>query len=89
MKRAITLAGGGPAAGLHIGVLKALEESEIKFDVWALSGIGAWVGIVYNKFDRDNANQTERFFRDNIFAATTPIRDFQLTPSSAQIGTCS
>jgi predicted acylesterase/phospholipase RssA len=51
VKRAITLGGGGPAAGLHIGVLEALEaHPDIKFDVWALSCIGAWVGIVYNQF---------------------------------------
>ncbi|WP_247808459.1 MULTISPECIES: hypothetical protein [unclassified Bradyrhizobium] len=49
VKRAITLGGGGPAAGLHIGVLKALAEDgktfDDKSDVWALSCIGAWVGI--------------------------------------------
>jgi predicted acylesterase/phospholipase RssA len=73
VKRAITLGGGGPAAGLHIGVLKALAEKEITFDVWALSCIGAWVGIVYNQFDRDKvknedrAELTYKFFRDNVF----------------------
>ena len=40
-KRAICLAGGGPAAGLHIGVLQGLKENGIDFDnensVWALS----------------------------------------------------
>ena len=45
-KRAICLAGGGPAAGFHIGVLKELKEKELEFnkreDVWALSCIGAW-----------------------------------------------
>ena len=51
VKRAISLAGGGPAAGLHIGVLKELEKQGKKFDVWALSCIGAWVGIVYNQHD--------------------------------------
>jgi predicted acylesterase/phospholipase RssA len=51
VKRAITLGGGGPAAGLHIGVLDALAEKGIEFDVWSLSCIGAWVGIVYNQFD--------------------------------------
>jgi predicted acylesterase/phospholipase RssA len=51
VKRAITLGGGGPAAGLHIGVLEALEaHPEIEFQVWSLSCIGAWVGIVYNQF---------------------------------------
>ncbi len=44
-KRAIALAGGGPAAALHIGALEYLNEHGIKFDqpddVWALSCIGA------------------------------------------------
>lgn len=62
-KRAITLAGGGPAAGLHIGALAALEEAGIEFDVFALSCIGAWVGIVYNTRPRPNrAEQTLQFF---------------------------
>ena len=51
VKRAIALGGGGPAAGLHIGVLEALANADIEFEVWALSCIGAWVGIVYNQFD--------------------------------------
>src|SRR5919109_59428 len=63
----ITLAGGGSAAGLHIGVLKFLEKKNVTFDVWALSCIGAWVGVIYNQFDGKNAKQTEQFFRDNIF----------------------
>jgi predicted acylesterase/phospholipase RssA len=74
LKRAITLGGGGPAAGLHIGVLEALAETDIDFDVWALSCIGAWVGIVYNQFDRDEfetprerAEQTALFFRNGVF----------------------
>lgn len=70
MKRAITLGGGGPAAGLHIGVLEALQSSRpaITFDVWSLSCIGAWVGIVYNQFDEpDRAGQTLQFFKDHIF----------------------
>ena len=45
-KRAICLAGGGPAAGLHIGILKGLKEAGIPVfenntDIWALSCIGA------------------------------------------------
>ena len=68
MKRAITLAGGGPAAGLHIGVLKRLAEQKITFDVWALSCIGAWVGLVYNQCDPGKeVQQTYRFFRDGVF----------------------
>jgi predicted acylesterase/phospholipase RssA len=77
VKRAITLGGGGPAAGLHIGVLKALADNDIKFDeksdVWALSCIGAWVGIVYNQFSEEKVKNRSRpeltyeFFRDNVF----------------------
>lgn len=71
VKRAITLGGGGPAAGLHIGVLEALADADITFDVWALSCIGAWVGIVYNQFDKvqnkDRAKKTYQFFKDGVF----------------------
>jgi hypothetical protein len=67
MKRAITLGGGGPAAGIHIGVLEGLKNNKIEFDVWALSCIGAWVGIVYNQFDDDQVERTYNFFRDGVF----------------------
>src|ERR1700674_1330663 len=68
MKRAITLGGGGPAAGLHIGVLDYLEPKIEKFDVWALSCIGAWVGIVYNQSERGKEiEQTYDFFNNGIF----------------------
>jgi predicted acylesterase/phospholipase RssA len=68
MKRAIALAGGGPAAGLHIGVLDRLNQANMKFDVWALSCIGAWVGIVYNQSDPGKeVEQTYNFFRNNVF----------------------
>lgn len=71
VKRAITLGGGGPAAGLHIGVLEALANAGITFDVWALSCIGAWVGIVYNQFDKVpneyRAEKTYQFFKNGVF----------------------
>jgi len=72
VKRAITLAGGGPAAGLHLGVLSRLSEAGITFDnegdVWALSCIGAWVGLVYNQCEPDKrVEQTRTFFKDGIF----------------------
>ncbi len=67
-KRAIALAGGGPAAGLHIGALAALQEAGIEFDVFALSCIGAWVGIVYNtRPGPDRAQQTFEFFDTYCF----------------------
>lgn len=67
-KRAITLAGGGPAAGLHIGALRILKDEGIDFEVWALSCIGAWVGLVYQQCDRGKEpDQTYDFFHDNVF----------------------
>jgi predicted acylesterase/phospholipase RssA len=67
VKRAITLAGGGPTAGLQIGALRRFEEEGLTFDVWAMSCIGAWVGSVYHQFAEDKAQQTEDFFREHIF----------------------
>lgn len=67
-KRAIALAGGGPAAGLHIGALAALEDAHIEFDVFALSCIGAWVGIVYNtRSPGKRAQKTLEFFDTHCF----------------------
>jgi predicted acylesterase/phospholipase RssA len=72
VRRAITLGGGGPAAGLHIGVLEALHAADITpkitFDVWALSCIGAWVGIIYNVAEGPNkADETYKFFKQHVF----------------------
>src|SRR3954453_18927345 len=68
MKRAITLAGGGPAAGLHIGVLARLAEAGVKFNVWGSSCIGTWVGLVYNQCDPGKeVEQTYKFFKDGVF----------------------
>ncbi|MCP3386471.1 patatin-like phospholipase family protein [Bradyrhizobium sp. CCGUVB4N] len=84
VKRAITLGGGGPAAGLHIGVLEALANAGITFDVWALSCIGAWVGIVYNQFDdkvvanKYRAQKTYEFFRDGVFRDDESYKRFPI-----------
>ncbi|MEZ5788217.1 MAG: patatin-like phospholipase family protein [Xanthobacteraceae bacterium] len=71
-QRAIALAGGGPAAPLHIGALEYLSEQGISFDqkedVWALSCIGAWVGVIYNQCDKGReVEQTKAFFRERVF----------------------
>ena len=65
MKRAIALAGGGPAVGLSIGALKRLDkEADISFDVWSTACIGAWLAVVYNQCDKGKEiKQTEAFFR--------------------------
>ncbi|GAB3666533.1 patatin-like phospholipase family protein [Ramlibacter alkalitolerans] len=67
-KRAIALAGGGPAAGLHIGALAALEEAGIDFKVFCLSCVGAWVGIVYNtRTPGGRAGKTLEYFQKYCF----------------------
>src|SRR5262244_3892470 len=81
-KRAICLAGGGPAAGLHIGVLKGLKKSGISFDnkndVWALSCIGAWVGIVYIQAKAGKEiEETTNFFR-NVFRDDKSFKSFPI-----------
>jgi predicted acylesterase/phospholipase RssA len=80
LKRVICLAGGGPAAGLHIGVLEGLEAKGIKFnrqsDIWALSCIGAWVGIIYNQATTDReVEETYKFFRD-VFREDKSFKSF-------------
>jgi predicted acylesterase/phospholipase RssA len=83
-RRAITLGGGGPAAGLHIGVLDALAAKGITFDVWALSCIGAWVGIVYNQFDQEEFENEERpektyqFFKNSVFRSDESYEHFPI-----------
>lgn len=80
VKRAITLGGGGPAAGLHIGVLEALQAADIAPNVWALSCIGAWVGIVYNQWD-DKENKVEKtyqFFKNGVFRDDESYKRFPI-----------
>ena len=68
MKRAICLAGGGPAVGLSLGTLKRLsEEADMKFDVWSLACIGAWLGIVWNQADPGKEYETSEAFFRGIF----------------------
>jgi predicted acylesterase/phospholipase RssA len=82
-KRAITLAGRGPAAGLHIGVLECLKGAGIEFDVWALSCIGAWVGIVYNQAENgEEIEHTYDFFRNEVFRDDASYRGFPLNAVS-------
>ena len=58
---------GGRAA--HRGSGSSCTRPEIEFDVWSLSCIGAWVGIVYNQFDEAQQSQsmTHQFFKNHVF----------------------
>lgn len=84
LKRAITLAGRGPAAGLHIGVLECLKNAGIEFDVWALSCIGAWVGVVYNQAEKGKeVEQTYDFFCNGVFRDDVSYQSFPINYVSA------
>ncbi len=68
MKRAIALAGGGPAVGLSLGALKRLhEESDIRFDVWSCACIGAWLGVVWNQATPGKEFEQSKQFFEGIF----------------------
>ena len=68
MKRAICLAGGGPAVGLSLGTLKRLhEEPDITFDVWSLACIGAWLGIAWNQAEPGREYESSESFFRGIF----------------------
>lgn len=83
-KRAITLGGGGPAAGFLIGALAELQDEGLDFDVWALSCIGAWVGLVYRQWpDGDRAEQTRAFFETHAFRDTESYRGFPVNRAFA------
>jgi NTE family protein len=47
MKKAIALGGGGAKGYAHLGVLKALQELDIEFDIITGTSIGSFVGAVY------------------------------------------
>ena len=82
LKRAICLAGGGPAAGLHIGVLEGLAANRIKFtresDIWALSCIGAWVGILYNQAKQNREIEETYNFFHGVFRDNKSFQSFPM-----------
>ena len=83
-KRAISLAGGGPAAGLELGALKCLHDHGLEFDVWALACIGVWVGGVYNTFDPAEApDRTYDYFKENIVYYAGPAKKPDGMPSGS------
>jgi predicted acylesterase/phospholipase RssA len=78
--KAICLGGGGPAAGLHIGALEGLKKHQIEFNdedsVWALSCIGAWVGIIYNQAtEGKQLEETYDFFHE-LFRDDSTFKSF-------------
>ena len=68
VKRAICLAGGGPAVGLSIGALKRLEqEPDIQFDVVSTACIGAWLAVTYYQAPAGKGLESTLGFFDRVF----------------------
>jgi predicted acylesterase/phospholipase RssA len=78
--RAICLGGGGPAAGLHIGALEGLKKNGIQFNnnqsVWALSCIGAWVGVIYNQATEGKEIEETYDFFHGLFRDDPSFKSF-------------
>lgn len=55
MKRALVLGGGGSKGAYEIGVWKALDELEEKFDIVCGTSIGAMIGVLYVQQEYEKA----------------------------------
>lgn len=55
MKKALVLGGGGSKGAYEIGVWKALDELNIKFDLVCGTSIGAMIGVLYTQHDYQRA----------------------------------
>ena len=87
-KRALTFAGGGPAVGIGLGVLQALQEyPEITFDVWSLSCVGAWLGCLYHVSPK-RSQQDKLKFVEGTYGRLLP-RGRRLRQISMPHGLCS
>ncbi|MBI3446098.1 MAG: patatin-like phospholipase family protein [Magnetospirillum sp.] len=84
IKRAICLAGGGPAVGLSLGALERLhQEPDIRFDVWSLACIGAWLGIVWNQAEPGKEAETSDSFFRSIFRPDDVYERFPIAAAFA------
>ncbi len=55
MRKALVLGGGGSKGAYEIGVWKALDELNIKFDLVCGTSIGAMIGVLYTQHDYQKA----------------------------------
>jgi predicted acylesterase/phospholipase RssA len=67
IKRAIALSGGGPPVGLQVGALKALDEFDIKFEVFTTDCIGSWTACIYNSHHKARRFEKMKQFYDACF----------------------
>ena len=81
VKRAIALAGGGPAVGLSIGALKRLEEEpDITFDVVSTACIGAWLAVTYYQAPKGEQLATAEHFFRQVFQPEDVYSRFPIAP---------
>ena len=80
-ERAVALGGGGPAVGISIGFLQAVEEwndrvrqrgeafRAIEFPIWVAGCVGGWLACLYHLCPSPKAQKVEEairaFFREN------------------------
>jgi len=87
-KRALAFGGGGPAVGISLGFLLALEEWNsrardrgrdgcvIEFPVWVAGCVGGWLTCLYHLCDEPRAQKVEEmirgFFRETVMYENFP-----------------
>ena len=70
MKIGIALSGGGVKGATHIGVLKALEENNIKIDVIAGTSIGSAIAALYAmEYNTDEIFKLIKYFAKSVLKA--------------------
>ena len=70
MKIGIALSGGGVKGATHIGVLRALEENNIKIDAIAGTSIGSAIAVLYAMgYNTDEIFKLVKYFAKSILKA--------------------
>lgn len=78
IKRAIALSGGGPPVGLQVGALKALDENQIEFDVFATDCIGSWTACIYNSHQKAKRFKKMKEFYNACFVPDEIFEGFSV-----------
>lgn len=65
MKKAIALGGGGARGLAHLGILKILEENNIRFDMIAGTSMGSVIGALYAV--EQDVDKIEKTLKDYLF----------------------
>ena len=80
-KVGLVLSGGGASGMAHVGVLKALEENQIKVDYIVGTSVGALIGGLYaSGYSPDEIEQivTSEEFRNSASGILNPEHSFYL-----------